>query len=54
MPSFAWKLDDQEAADVATFVRNSWGNHAPPVDAKTVADMRKALRLPAPLASPPS
>jgi mono/diheme cytochrome c family protein len=54
MPSFAWKLDDQEAADVATFVRNSWGNHAPAVDAKTVADMRKALRLPAPLASPPS
>src|SRR6202012_288302 len=26
MPSFAWKLSDQEIADVSTFIRNSWGN----------------------------
>jgi mono/diheme cytochrome c family protein len=30
MPSYA-KLSDQEIADVATYIRNSWGNAAPPV-----------------------
>lgn len=49
MPSFAWKLDDQEVADVATYVRNSWGNRAPPVDAKRVARVRSKLRLVRPL-----
>lgn len=45
MPSFAWKLDDQEVADVATYVRNSWGNRASPVSAKQVADVRSRLDL---------
>jgi mono/diheme cytochrome c family protein len=45
MPSFAWKLGDQEIADVATFIRNSWGNRAPPVSAGQVGNMRKALDL---------
>jgi mono/diheme cytochrome c family protein len=45
MPSFAWKLDDQEVADVATYVRNSWGNRAPPVSAKQVAAIRSKLKL---------
>jgi mono/diheme cytochrome c family protein len=45
MPSFAWKLTDQQIADVATFTRNSWGNHAPPVSAGAVAKMRKRLGL---------
>jgi mono/diheme cytochrome c family protein len=45
MPSFAWKLDDQETADVATYVRNSWGNQAPSVSAGQAAKMRKALGL---------
>ena len=45
MPSFAWKLTDQQVADVATFVRNSWGNHAPPVTAQAVTDLRKSLEL---------
>jgi mono/diheme cytochrome c family protein len=45
MPSFAWKLSDQEVADVATYVRNSWGNHAPPVDAHQVAAVRSKLKL---------
>jgi mono/diheme cytochrome c family protein len=45
MPSFAWKLTDQQVADVATFLRNSWGNHASAVDAKAVADLRKNLGL---------
>ena len=45
MPSFAWKLTDQEVADVATFVRNSWGNQASPVGAAEVAALRKQLDL---------
>lgn len=45
MPSFAWKLNDQQVADVATYVRNSWGNRAPPVSADTVADLRHKLDL---------
>lgn len=49
MPSFAWKLSDQEIADVATYVRNSWGNRAPPVGAHQVAAMRSRLKLAQPL-----
>ncbi len=45
MPSFAWKLTDQEIADVSTFIRNTWGNHAGPVPASEVADLRKKLDL---------
>lgn len=49
MPSFAWKLSDQEIADVATYVRNSWGNRAAPVSASNVSHLRKALDLTAPI-----
>lgn len=49
MPSFAWKLSDQEVADVATYVRNSWGNRAPPVDAHQVRRLRSKLHLTRPL-----
>jgi mono/diheme cytochrome c family protein len=45
MPSFAWKLTDQQIADVATYVRNSWGNRAQPITAKQVGDMRKNLGM---------
>jgi mono/diheme cytochrome c family protein len=45
MPSFAWKLTDQEIADVATFIRNSWGNHAAAVSATDVSELRKTLNL---------
>jgi mono/diheme cytochrome c family protein len=45
MPSFAWKLTDQEVADVATFIRNSWGNSAAQVSASDVRDLRKKLDL---------
>jgi len=45
MPSFAWKLTDQEIADVSTFIRNSWGNEAAPVAASGVAELRKKLGL---------
>jgi mono/diheme cytochrome c family protein len=45
MPSFAWKLTDQEIADVATYLRNSWGNQAATVSASEVSDARKKLNL---------
>ncbi|MEK6422473.1 MAG: cytochrome c [Burkholderia gladioli] len=42
MPPFGWRLSDQEVADVATFVRTSWGNSGSPVTAEQVAKLRKA------------
>jgi mono/diheme cytochrome c family protein len=39
MPAYAKQLSDQEIADVANYIRNSWGNAAPPV---TPAQVRKA------------
>jgi alcohol dehydrogenase (quinone), cytochrome c subunit len=54
MPAFDWRLSDQDVADVATFVRTGWGNHAGPVDATTVKKIRAslpanaALQLPSP------
>jgi mono/diheme cytochrome c family protein len=48
MPSFAWKLTDQEVADVSTFIRNSWGNQASAVSASEVRDARKHLNLQTP------
>lgn len=48
MPSFAWKLTDQEVADVATYVRNAWGNRASPVSPTAVGKLRSRLRLPRP------
>ncbi|MFK0164340.1 c-type cytochrome [Rhizobium sp. NPDC090279] len=40
MPSFAWRLSDQQVSDVLTYVRNSWGNAAAPVSASDVSDIR--------------
>jgi len=45
MPSYAWKLDDRQVADVATYIRNSWGNRAPAVQPRDVAGMRRRLGL---------
>jgi mono/diheme cytochrome c family protein len=45
MPSFAWKLSDQEIADVTTYLRNSWGNQASSVGTADVAALRKKLHL---------
>ena len=42
MPAFA-RLSDQELAEILTFVRTSWGNHAKPVAASDVAKMRDEL-----------
>ena len=40
MPGFAWRLSDQEVADVVSFIRSSWGNKGAPVSAKDVAHLR--------------
>ena len=40
MPGFAGKLSDQEIVDVVNYVRNAWGNRAPPVQAELVATIR--------------
>ena len=40
MPAFAWRLTDQDAADVISFIRSSWGNDARPIEAPKVAALR--------------
>jgi hypothetical protein len=40
MPGFAWRLSDQEVADVVSFIRGSWGNKGSTVTAKDVAKLR--------------
>ncbi|MBV4453619.1 MULTISPECIES: cytochrome c [Pseudomonas] len=40
MPAFAWRLSDQEVADVVSFIRGSWGNQGAPVTAGEVKDLR--------------
>ena len=42
MPSFG-ALSDQDVADVATYIRNEWGNHAPPVSKSDVTRLRAAI-----------
>jgi cbb3-type cytochrome c oxidase subunit III len=44
MPAFDWKLSDAQIAAVATYVRNHWGNAAPPVAADQVASLRTTLQ----------
>jgi mono/diheme cytochrome c family protein len=44
MPAYNWKLTDREIAAVATYVRNSWGNSAPPVGADKVESLRQTLK----------
>ncbi|RJS94916.1 cytochrome c [Salinisphaera sp. Q1T1-3] len=43
MPGFAWRLNDQDVATLATFLRQAWGNKASKVTARQVADVRKKL-----------
>jgi len=40
MPAFAWRLSDQEVADVVNFIRSSWGNQASAVKPGDVAALR--------------
>lgn len=44
MPAFGWQMNDQQIADVLTFIRNSWGNSAPAVDASEVKSLRADLK----------
>ena len=43
MPSFSWKLSDEQIAAVASYVRSTWGNAASPVSQSEVQSMRKVL-----------
>jgi mono/diheme cytochrome c family protein len=40
MPSYAWQLDDAQAAAVLTYIRNAWTPAAPPVTPKDVGSVR--------------
>jgi mono/diheme cytochrome c family protein len=40
MPGFADRLSDADLADVLTYIRSNWGNHAPAVTADMVAKVR--------------
>jgi mono/diheme cytochrome c family protein len=43
MPAFDWKLDNQQIADLVTYLRNAWGNHGDAISANKVADTRHTL-----------
>jgi mono/diheme cytochrome c family protein len=43
MPDFGWRLSDAEVADVLSFIRGNWGNHAAAVGSNEVARVRKNL-----------
>ena len=42
MPPFAWRLNDQQIADLVNFIRTSWGNQGAPVNAEQVKALRKS------------
>ncbi len=44
MTAFRSLLNDEELAAVLTFVRNTWGNQAPPVSSATVKNIRQQTR----------
>ncbi|MDN8069001.1 MULTISPECIES: cytochrome c [Burkholderia cepacia complex] len=46
MPPFGDRLTDAEVANVVTFIRTSWGNHAPDVNADEVAKVRAQTHAP--------
>ena len=46
MPSFGYRLDDNQVAAVVTYIRNSWGNAASPVDAGMVKTLRSQVAGP--------
>jgi alcohol dehydrogenase (quinone), cytochrome c subunit len=43
MPGFAWRLSNDEVAQLLTFVRSSWGNQASSVSASQVGRVRGGL-----------
>lgn len=44
MPAFGDRLDNREIAQLTSYIRNAWGNHAGGVDAGDVGAIRKKLR----------
>ncbi|ODC04815.1 alcohol dehydrogenase [Terasakiispira papahanaumokuakeensis] len=44
MPSFAWKMNDQQIKDVLDYVRNSWGNAAQPVTPEQIERIRVGMQ----------
>ncbi len=44
MPAFGGKLDDEQVADVVSYIRNAWGNRASSVNAGEVAKQRQSLK----------
>lgn len=49
MPGFAWRLSNEEVAQLLTFIRTSWGNQAAGVSAGEVGRVRGALDAEAPV-----
>ena len=45
MPAFAWRLSDQDAADIISFIRSSWGNDAKPIESPKVAALRSSSKF---------
>jgi alcohol dehydrogenase (quinone), cytochrome c subunit len=45
MPDVGWRMSDEEVADVLTFVRSNWGNHAATVSHDEVSRVRKTLAI---------
>jgi mono/diheme cytochrome c family protein len=43
MPSFGWRLTDDQVANILTYVRNNWGNQAPAISPETVKRIRSEL-----------
>ena len=44
MPSFNWKLSNEQIADLATYIRNAWGNTAGTVSQSKVEELRESVR----------
>jgi mono/diheme cytochrome c family protein len=43
MPAFGWKLSDQDVADLASYLRATWGNQAGPVSTSDVKSARERI-----------
>lgn len=43
MPGFGWRLSDEEVAQLGTFIRQNWGNHASTITAAQVRRLRGSL-----------
>jgi mono/diheme cytochrome c family protein len=55
MPSFAAQLTDQQVADIANYVRTSWGNGAPSnATPQAVAAVRRPMPGGAKASPPPA